>query len=149
LNSSTRKKSIAWSLLILWMAVIFFLSSQPGRESSESGKWLMDFFLSLGINLKAIFGTYTSYIIRKTAHFTEYFILTLLAHGAFRKYESLSRPLLFAFLFSVIYAATDELHQSFVPDRVATPVDVLIDCAGALLACGIIAWRLSKRSRSK
>jgi VanZ family protein len=40
---------------------------------------------------------------------------------------------------------TDELHQSFVPGRSADPLDVLADCAGALL--GIALWHGAGRWR--
>ena len=39
---------------------------------------------------------------------------------------------------AVAYAVTDELHQTFVPGRNGSPVDVAIDAVGALLAAGLI-----------
>jgi VanZ family protein len=44
----------------------------------------------------------------------------------------------FAFLFVVIYAFSDEIHQSFVPTREPTLRDIIIDCFG-----GSIGWRLT------
>lgn len=139
------RKNIARLLLLLWAILIFFLSSQPGKESGESGKWLIEFIASFGIDLKAIFGEWTSYVIRKTAHFTEFFIFTLLAYNVAKRETVVTRPLLLSFLLAVSYATTDEIHQYFVPDRVATPVDVMIDAAGAGLATALIAWRQSRK----
>lgn len=39
----------------------------------------------------------------------------------------------------LIYAVSDEFHQSFVPGRNASPIDVGIDTVGAIL--GVIALR--------
>ncbi len=44
-----------------------------------------------------------------------------------------------AFLLGVVYAASDEVHQHFVPGRHATPVDVAIDAVG--VALGVALYR--------
>jgi VanZ family protein len=59
------------------------------------------------------------YVLRKCAHVTEYAVL--------------------AFLAGVLYAASDELHQSFVRGRHASPIDVAIDSVGLLI--GLFVWR--------
>jgi len=71
-------------------------------------------------------------ILRKGAHMTEYAILALLLVRAVGR----EAP---ALALGVVYAASDELHQSFVRGRHASPVDVAIDSVGLLL--GVLAWR--------
>jgi VanZ family protein len=51
------------------------------------------------------------------------------------------RAALLAFLVSCLYAATDELHQSFVDGRNGTPVDWVIDSAGAAVAAFAVTAR--------
>ena len=75
--------------------------------------------------------------IRKSAHVIEYFILGLLLFRAFRGGSIGSwnwRWTLFAVIVVVLWAASDEFHQSFVPTRTASVVDVVIDTAGGVLA---------------
>ena len=76
-----------------------------------------------------------NYIVRKTAHITEYTILTLLAVRAlqFGTPKLRARALFGALALSVLYACTDEFHQIFVPGRSPLVKDVLIDSVGALL----------------
>ena len=44
-----------------------------------------------------------------------------------------------------LYAITDELHQVFVPGRMGSPVDVLIDALG--VACGVVLWQTFRTRR--
>ena len=48
-----------------------------------------------------------------------------------------------AFCVSLVYAGTDELHQTFVHGRHGTPIDVGIDAAGMVVACILVARRQS------
>jgi VanZ family protein len=76
-------------------------------------------------------------VIRKAGHVTEYFILGLLL---FRTFSSSSisswswRWSLYAVIIVVLWAVSDEFHQSFVPTRTASAVDVGIDTAAGILA---------------
>ena len=93
-----------WGPAIVWMALIFVLSSQSsdGRHS--------DLVL----------------VLRKGAHVCEYLILTVLLRRCVR-------PSLAA-LIALGYAASDEWHQTFVPGREGVPRDVAIDGIGIALA---------------
>jgi len=44
-----------------------------------------------------------------------------------------------------LFGLSDELHQSLVPGRNSDPLDVLADCAGAVI--GVVLWRWSRRRR--
>jgi VanZ family protein len=90
------------------MGLIFFLSAQPDLSS---GLGDLDLFL------------------RKAAHMTEYGLLALLWWRALR-----TRSPWPAAAIAVAYATTDEWHQTFVTGRHGTPVDVVIDATGVVLA---------------
>jgi VanZ family protein len=109
-----------WLPALLWMGLIFFLSSQPKLPRHPDD--VVDF------------------IIKKTGHMMEYGILAFLIWRALAMGGSLS-PLVKAFLLSLLYAASDEYHQSFVPGRDGNPFDVCVDAIGALMAL-IFVWRL-------
>lgn len=105
-----------WLPTLLWMGAIFVLSAQPAQELPDLGWW--DFFL------------------KKTAHFGAYAILAALVYwGGMREGKGTFLP---AFLLTVLYAASDEYHQTFVPGRNGTIGDVLLDAAGALAGLSVI-----------
>ena len=98
------------------MGVIFFLSAQPTMPQHPD--------------------TLFDLILKKAAHMIEYGILAFLLWRALsRGRGALSRSaLVTAFVVSVLYAASDEYHQTFVPGRKGTLVDVGFDTVGALVA---------------
>ena len=79
-------------------------------------------------------------LVRKLAHISEYCILGILLANVLNNRSSLARKwqIICAIVLGVIYAAGDELHQSFVPSRTPSPFDVLIDTIG--LVSGIVAF---------
>jgi VanZ family protein len=112
-----------WAAPLLLMGVIFLLSAQPSLDSGLG--WI-------------------DTVARKLAHFGEYALLCFLWWRLLRTGMSPGRAVLVAFVLSSLYAATDELHQSFVEGRNGTPVDWAIDSAGA----GLAALALRARSRA-
>ena len=57
------------------------------------------------------------------------------------------RACLWAVVLSAAYAATDELHQYFIPLRTASLMDVLIDTLSASLACALDSLRLRRKAK--
>ena len=98
------------------MALIFFFSHQPDL-SSGLGVW--------------------DTIARKVFHAAEYALLCLLWWRALAGVTTRPRALAAAAAVSLAYAASDELHQSFIEGRHGSPVDVAIDAVGIAAAC---AW---------
>ena len=101
------------------MGVIFYLSAQP----------------SVGPELPAW--------TRIVGHFTEYLVLTSLWIWALGL-----KAIPAAAAISLLYAVSDEFHQSFVEGRDADPLDVLADAAGIAAACLLAQARGSASTRS-
>ena len=99
-----------WGPVILWAGLIFFCSGVPNLKTDLP----FDFLL------------------RKAAHITEYFILTFLMRRAFlgTLTGSVYGLSFYSAAFVVLYAVSDEIHQSFVPGRVCAVSDVAIDTIG-------------------
>ncbi len=76
------------------------------------------------------------FMIVKGWHFLEFAILMILCVKtvAWREGRTTPRTLTGSALFCMLFAVTDEWHQTFVPDRYGSGQDVLIDCLGVLTA---------------
>lgn len=129
-----RKRVLKWSLVIVWMVVIFLFSSQNGNQSNHNNRLLVDILKNLGINLDSILGSIDDYIIRKLAHMTEYFILFHLLYNALSEKYNFWKASSFSLLVVFLYASSDEYHQSFIPGRGPSFKDVLIDTGGGSIA---------------
>jgi VanZ family protein len=110
-------KKILWLLPIAYMALIWTLSSFPADE-----------FVALpDLSLDRI--------IKESLHLVEFgilyllFVLALFGNGQLTKKTSL----IFA-LIACLYGALDEIHQSFVPYRSATWIDLVKDVIGVTVA---------------
>jgi VanZ family protein len=100
-----------WAPVVLWAAVIFAFSAVP----------------DLGTGL----GTW-DLVLRKIAHAAEFAVLGALLLRAVRQEVP-------ALALGISYAVSDEIHQRFVPGRVGSPLDVVIDSVG--VAVGVLFWR--------
>jgi VanZ family protein len=121
------RKLVRWLFLLLWMGLIFYVSAQP--DLSLHPEEMMDL------------------IIRKSAHMAEYGILAGLVWWASPKggERDLRCVCLYAFIFSGLYAVSDEVHQVFVPGRTARLLDVGFDLLGALVALLLISSMVGGR----
>ena len=80
----------------------------------------------------------------KLLHASVYAVLALLLLFADRG----RRPWLWVAA-AALYGLSDELHQSFVPNRTADSLDLLADVAGAVLAAGAwVRWRRRRETRA-
>jgi VanZ family protein len=113
-----------WLSPLLLMVLIFVLSAQPSLDS--------------GLGVADLIG-------RKLVHFTEYALLAFLWWRALRTRMSTRAATLAAFGIASAYAASDELHQTFVHGRHGNPVDWAIDSAGA--ATAMLRVRMAARTR--
>ena len=133
------KFKVKWLLLISWMLIIFFFSAQTGEQSSQSSGLVEQILSIFSFIPHHIFGFELQLLIRKGAHFTEYFVLYLLIFNAIIDYQLLKKSLVYSLIAVFIYACTDEIHQAFVPGRACTFIDVLVDTSGGVLAM-ILIW---------
>jgi VanZ family protein len=100
-----------WLPVVAWAALIFAFSSVPDLGTGLGG-WDL--------------------VLRKFAHAAEFAVLgALLARATDRAGLAL--------VLGVLYAVSDEVHQSLVPDRLGSPVDVAIDAVG--VAVGVFVWQ--------
>jgi len=134
--------------VIFWMSTGMFAAQNTALFIEPLIRLLMP-WISHG-TAKVIHG-----LVRKSGHVTEYFILGLLLFRAFRSGSDerrLWKWALASFLVAVVYATSDEFHQSFVPTRTASLVDVGIDATGALLAQLLAVcrhfWRMDSNPKS-
>jgi VanZ family protein len=152
-----RRRILAFMPAIVIMALIFFFSAQPAEESGEVSEFLGErLFLAtsdlfgLGWTMQKIaaLNLEAQHAIRKAAHFTEYFILGLALFSGFRvnfpkapgrRYGIPGNWTLPAVITASLYAASDEIHQIFIPGRAFQVTDIAVDSAGALLGIGVFA----------
>jgi VanZ family protein len=106
-----------WLPVVAWAAFIFGLSSVPDLGTGLGG-WDL--------------------VLRKIAHAAEYAVLGALLLRATGRTG-------LAFALGALYAVSDEIHQSFVPGRLGSPLDVAIDAAG--VAVGIALWQTVRARR--
>jgi VanZ family protein len=126
--------ALLWAVVISGFSTGVFTSENTSRIIIPILHWLLPH-----ASTHALYRLH--HIIRKCAHFTEYFILSLLILRAIRAGRPGSR---FAWALAAIaivacYASLDELHQHFVPGRTAAVGDVLIDTSGGIAAQAVVA----------
>ena len=143
-------RAVAILPAIFVMYIIFSYSAQPELESKNSsnaisGPLIETFF---GVNdmdytedtVEYYETFYIDAPIRKTAHMLEYatlcvaVIIALVAWNA-GPIEEIKKV---SIRFTCLYAASDEFHQLFVPGRAGSPIDVFIDCMGAVFGTAIM-----------
>ena len=137
------KRTIYLLLTLLWVAVIFSFSLQPATTSSEVsrgvGEWLVETFAPfLSERLEAMPVEQLEFLhtlLRKAGHFSEFFVLGVLAMLSVLQTKVRYR-LLSALSFCALVAAVDETIQLFVSGRSGQVTDVVLDSVGAL--CGIM-----------
>ena len=81
------KRFIKWGAMIAWMIVIFSFSAQTGEQSSQSSGLIERLLAQFSFMPNQIFGLDIQFMIRKTAHFSEYFILYLLIFNVIKEYQ--------------------------------------------------------------
>jgi VanZ family protein len=119
-------KFLRWIPALIMMTIIFISSSTPSANLPNYGLW--------------------DTLIKKGGHMLGYGVLSLCywyGFGFNQKQGWLS------WFLTLVYAVSDEVHQSFTPGRHPSPVDVLLfDGGGAALSLYITAWVLRLRNRN-
>ncbi len=139
------RQKIYGILTVIWMIAIFLFSAQDADESSRMsmgigeavGQVFVEDYENWSEEKQMSFIDSVEFPIRKAAHALEYTLLGFLLMG------TLSGKKGTTFLSGILYAASDEFHQLFVPGRSGQITDVLIDSAGVIL--GILIYSLYRR----
>jgi VanZ family protein len=136
----------AWWPALLWAGVIFVASTDS--FSAEHTRWAFEPILRwLVPSLTLTQFEHIHHFIRKSAHFTEYFIFCLLLFRGVRGERKGWRWTwgVAALSCAAGYSVLDEIHQAFVASRTASAYDSLLDSAGAFAAFAVLwlwfRWR--------
>lgn len=134
-------------LLLCTFYIIFGFSSQDGEESGGISKRITEFILeksskynSLEQTKKEEVSKRTERIIRKIAHFSIYTLVGFLLMALFSTYENIKRKyqIYISAMIGILYAISDEIHQSFTPGRGPKVTDVFIDSLGVFFGIAVI-----------
>ena len=132
----------SWWPALLWAGIIFSLSTDS-FSSEHTATILFPFFHWMMPSLTLGQFEPIHFVIRKSAHFTEYFVFCVLLFRGVRA----DRPgwrwtwALAALSIAAGYSALDEVHQAFVASRTASPWDSLLDSVGAFVATvALFVW---------
>ena len=142
------KKLVRFSVLtVLWVMVIFSFSLQNGEESGQlSGgivAWIIEVFLPSDFAYVDLLGM----LVRKAAHFTEYFILGILTSLTVCETRC-TRTMLAAWIIGTLVACCDETIQLFSDGRAGQITDVMLDSSGVLCGCILLHLVLRKRAHN-
>lgn len=149
------KKEFIAVMLLLWMFLIFLFSNQNITNSMSLSDKVASKIIDVVVKVKkeeippqekAKMVKNTRLMIRKTAHFTEYFILGILVFKIFEIY-GVQRALVYSIIFCFLYACSDELHQLFSDGRSAKVLDVLIDTSGSMLSIACFQFIKKRKLR--
>jgi VanZ family protein len=142
-RSSLTGVALYWGVVIAWMAVISLLSTEP-FSASNTNRYLDPVLRYFFPRITAAQFIFWHYMIRKAAHFAEFFVLGALAYWAARRGRWprwRATWMLQALGLAVLYALVDEAHQAFVPSRTPSLYDSAIDSLGAAVSQTIIYLR--------
>ncbi len=157
-----RLKPLSFVPAVLMMCLIFSFSSQTGEDSGSLSYKVSFQLVEIG---NAVSGKgygekelgqiarQIEHPVRKLAHMTEYFLLSLTVSFPLYLYQFRGRKLVItSILFCAAFAAGDEYHQSFVAGRGPSVRDVLTDSTGAALGTAgtyLLTTLIRIRSRKK
>lgn len=149
-DQSLSRKLSRYLPLVLWIAFIF-LASTSGFSSENTSGITLQLLVWLFPDISAERLVVLHGIIRKAAHFVEYFVLGVLAARAFStSFQNLIQRhwIGWSILLVVSCALLDEYHQSFVPSRTGTIYDSFIDIVGGLTAVAVYkGWTMQASRR--
>lgn len=135
------RKTIKLLLIILCMISIFFLSSDNADNSSKKSNYVIikvtESFFGRKLNSKEkhYYLNHFVKLVRKSAHFSLYFLLGLFTISYLIEYMKFSiKSIIITITFIFLYACSDEIHQLFIPGRSGEILDIFIDTSGGLFS---------------
>jgi len=140
-----------WLPPFIWLGVIFVGSTEV-MSAEQTSRFLVPFLRWLDPQISFATIAAIHFALRKLGHLTEYAIFAALLWRALRCGTCLQAKMSILFLLvwlaAAIFAVTDEFHQSFVPSRTASPIDIMIDICGAMIGL-IICMMFATQGRSR
>jgi VanZ family protein len=145
-----------WTPVVIAIAVIC-CESTGAMSSEHTSRFLRPFFERWFGPTRDSSWEFFHHALRKTGHFVGYgtvgftflraWLHTLGRRGPMALLAWRLESTILAIMSTAIVASGDELHQTFLPSRTGTPVDVLLDTAGAGALC-LLVWLIcwSKRT---
>lgn len=123
------KKKYFWlTAAILYCIAIFFTTASPASTGGNTFERIIEIF-----HINENQAAFVNVIFRKLVHLSAFGLLAVLFFNSFEK-----QRFFLAWVCTTIYAASDEIHQAFLPDRTGAILDVGIDSLGALIALFIL-----------
>jgi len=141
----------AWWPALLWSGVIFSMSTDT-FSAEHTGSVLEPILRRIIRSLTAEQFEAIHFFIRKSAHFTEYFVFCLLLYRGVRQGRQGWRWTwgIAALFCAAGYSVLDEIHQAFVASRTASAYDSLLDSIGAFAAFAVLwVWFRFQRGQVK
>lgn len=157
-------KKLLCVVCVCWMIFIFYNSSNNGKVSHSKSYAVMNVLGKVKSivsveKVKDITGidvnkSDLNFIIRKSAHCFEYFVLAIIVSMVLFACGFKGKNTIVYILFiCLLYAVSDEFHQEFVPQRTSSVGDILIDFGGSVFGTTIYylvyykIYKGKKRSR--
>lgn len=133
-------------LLLCTFFIIFGFSSQNGEKSGGISRKVTETILKVSSNYnkleegeKEVVLHRTESIIRKIAHFSIYAVVGFLLMGLLSTYKIKDKwRIIITIIIGILYAMSDEFHQSFSPGRTPKITDVYIDTLGIILGALLV-----------
>ncbi|MCL5096321.1 MAG: VanZ family protein [Candidatus Omnitrophica bacterium] len=143
-----RRFFLDWLPVILWMMFIF-IGSTDVLSSAHTSRFLVPFLRWLKPDISQAALAKAQFMVRKAGHISEYAILSILLWRAFPRPESSLasswywRGAAVVLPIVALYAASDEVHQSFYRSRFASVWDVSLDTIGAAVGLALV-WAVGR-----
>lgn len=153
MKNKTLQRIIGIFLTVSVMVIIFLMSAQNAKISSNTSGSVIAFFAkiltpdfnNLSIEQQAQIISSYQFVVRKMAHFTIYLCLGVASSVFTFTLDKLKR--IYQYMLSagiaLLYAISDEIHQLYVPGRAGAITDVIIDFSGTLTGLLLLFLLLS------
>ncbi|MTI71684.1 MAG: hypothetical protein FH751_15660 [Firmicutes bacterium] len=136
------KRIVYISLVLIWLIIIFSLSSEVGKKSDIKSKTIVNLIYEKSdiIEIDNITKKELNYYVRKLGHVLEYFILTIFILGLLKALNiDIKYKYGLAYFISTTCAILDEYNQTFVIGRDGRITDIFIDNLGIVSALVIVS----------
>lgn len=139
MNQLKENRKLRWltCLSIVWIMVIFSFSLQSGDESGKLSSGIVAWIVGLFFPEDFTHIELVHFLVRKAAHFTEYFILGVLLSLTVRE-AKWKRLLLAPWIMGTCVACCDETIQLFSEGRAGMITDAMLDSSGVFTGCVVL-----------